>query len=235
MLWLFCAVNMAAQADQTNPAVPSTNIQATPQSGFIVLSNRWRTLLGITNFGGAPAPNSVAPQQQQPPSVPPWSVSPDNNFTVMETSNIVPHDAMEAWLLKEIEKDKLGLERTNLDIHSRWALEQSLRQLQEQWNEHETQVESNKAFVESIRSNPRGALTNMPDPITQILSLNVARTTSELADPTLDPYRRQALERILTTYQQQLADHATNAQLWVDLRLAQASKNEEKVSEAQHR
>ena len=238
MLWLvIVAANIAAQADQTNLPAAVPNGLANRPPGFEVLSNRWRTLLGISNFGGAPAPNSIPPPFQHPPAPPPpaWlNTNLDTHFTVMETSNIVPHDAMEAWLLKTIETNKFDLQKTNLDSHSRWMLEQHLRLLQGQWSDHEAQVESNKAFAEAIRSNPRGALTNMPDPITQALSLSVARTKSELADPTIDPYRRQAHETVLGTFKQQLADHETNAQLWADVHSARASGNQEEISNAEH-
>jgi hypothetical protein len=239
-LWLGMVLNITVQADQSNApqaGIVITNAKTQSISGFEVLSNRWRTLLGISNFGGMSAPNSLPPPQfAPPPSSPPWlNTNLDTNFTVMETSNIVPHDAMEFWLLKSIQDKKDELQKPGLDQHSRQMIELALRQFQGQWDEHESQVESNKTLVANIRSNPRGALTNMPDPIAQALSLSVMRAENELSDPTLPAYRRQALETISATYKQQLADHETNAQLWLDLRLAQASKDGGKVADAEHK
>ncbi len=174
------------------------------------------------------------------PRVPgsPWVTPISTNFDLSNvnaggpTSNAVPHDAMDAWLLQTIEKTKQDLQRPGLDATSRQFLEMSLRRLYGQWDDHQAQVQSNKAFIEAIRSNPRTALTNMPDPIEQSWSSAIAQKERELADPRLDPYRRQALETIVTTFKQQLADHTTNAQLWANLRLAQQSKDAEQMDHA---
>ncbi len=164
-----------------------------------------------------------------------WLLQASTNFDLSDTnlnaggpaSNAVPHDAMDAWLLQTIDKNKRDLQTPGLDAVSRQFLQRSLRRLYGQWNNHQAQVQNNKAFVETMHSNPKTALTNMPDPIEQSWSLAIAQKERELADTTLDPYRRQALEAIVATLKQQLADHTTNAQLWANLHQAQQSKDAE--------
>jgi hypothetical protein len=149
-------------------------------------------------------------------------------------SNTVPHDTMEVWLLQKINGVRLDLQRPGLDANSRQFLENSLARFKRQWADHQAQVQSNKLFIETIRSNPRtGFMTNRPDPIEQSLKLDIAHYERELDNPALPSNMRKIYEGMLDDYKQKLADHETNAQLWVNLRLARQSKNEEQMAYAE--
>jgi len=149
-------------------------------------------------------------------------------------SNTVPHDTMEVWLLQKINGVRLDLQRPGLDANSRQFLENSLARFKRQWADHQAQVQSNKLFIETIRSNPRtGFMTNRPDPIEQSLKLDIAHYERELDNPALPSNMRKIYEGMLDDYKQKLADHETNAQLWVNLRLARQSKKEEQMAYAE--
>lgn len=187
----------------------------------------------------------VRPSMSAPDRVPgsPWVTSantnlPDANLNdlnvVEQTTNLsAPRDAMEAWLLQMIESTKRDLGKLNLDVNTRQRLEWKMKRLQGQMADYQTQVQSNITIAAAMRSNPKTAFTNMLDPIAQSWSLTVKQYERELADPTLNPYRRQALETIVANAKQQLADHQTNAQLWANLVQAQLSRDSEKVASSQ--
>ena len=187
----------------------------------------------------------VLPPMSGPEKVPgsPWVMSastnlPDTNFidlnVVDQTSNSPAlQDAIGKWLFQTIDSTKRDLEKPGLDANSRQLLEWKLKHLQGQMADHQTQVESNMTIAAAMRSDPKTAFTNMQDPISQSWSLTVAQNERELADPALNPYRRQALEIIMANAKQQLADHQTNAQLWANLVQAQLSRNSEQVASSQ--
>jgi len=162
----------------------------------------------------------------------------DTNFNLLSTNEVEfktggAPDAMELGLLKRIKDIKSNLLQPGLDPNSRGMFEHLLKELRGELVDHRTMVQSNQAFAEAIRLNPRTARTNMPDPIEQFLSLDVARNERMLADPTLDPNTRRMFERMLEDAKQKLADHETNAQLWDNLRLARQSKDVKQVAYAE--
>jgi hypothetical protein len=171
----------------------------------------------------------------------PWITSsrtniPDMNFmnvTERVSNSPVSHDAMEDWLSKMIDSTRRDLEKPDLAANMHQQLQWKLKQLEGQLADHRTLVRSNEIFVEAIRSNPRSALTNMPDPISQTWASIIKRNERELADPALNPYRRQALETIVANAKQQLSDHQTNAQLWANLVQDQISGNSQQAARDQ--
>src|SRR5208283_2768622 len=106
-----------------------------------------------------------------------------NFIAVGLMSNAVPPDIYEVWALKAIEDTKLELQAPNLDTNYQHSLKWLLRQLQGQLADHRTQVQQNNAFLQSVQANPRTAWTNMMDPITEALTMDVAHYERELASP----------------------------------------------------
>jgi len=171
-----------------------------------------------------------------PPS--PWFMQPETNFNLSDTNEEefkarTAFDTMEVGLLNRINEIKTNLSQPALPPSSRGMLEHLLGELRWQLANHRAMVQSNQAFAQAIRANPKTAWTNMPDPIEQSLSMAIARNERILADPTLDPNNRRIFEHMLEDSEQKLADHETNAQLWTNLRLARASKDTERITHAE--
>jgi hypothetical protein len=78
------------------------------------------------------------------------------------------------------------------------------------------------------------ALTNTNvDPSMRFFSELTAGYESELANPSLDPRRRQILEEMLTDMRRTQADLSTNSQLWANLRDARLSRDNERVARSE--
>jgi len=82
----------------------------------------------------------------------------------------------------------------------------------------------------SMPARPGDTLTNKTDFVQQALLNSVTSYEHELANPGLDPILRKTFERLLEERKRQLADHQTNAQLWINVRQAEQSKDLEKAS-----
>jgi hypothetical protein len=78
------------------------------------------------------------------------------------------------------------------------------------------------------------ALTNTNvDPAMRFFSELTAGIERELANPSLDPRRRQILEDMLTDIRRRQADLSTNSQLWANLRDARLSRDKERVARSE--
>lgn len=179
-----------------------------------------------------------SPDFQLPPPPKPWFLQADTNLDILSTNEEefkvgAAPDAMEIGVLNRIKEIKSNLLQPNADPNSRGMLEHLLKDLRGQLADHHAMVQSNQAFAEAIRSNPRTAWTNMPDPIEQSLVLDVKRNERMLADPALDPNTRSMFERMLEDSKQRLADHKTNLELWINLRLARQTKDVEQTTRAE--
>jgi hypothetical protein len=217
-----------------------TNLDAKTRQQLEATLKRFQTLANSqaqvqSNYAIAVARGGLPPSTISPERVPssPWIMSSKTNIANTNFTNVIeqapnssaPHDVMGDWLSKMIDSTKKELERPDLDTNMRQRLEWKLKQLAGQLADHQMLIQSNTDFAKAMRSNPRSALTNMADPILQTWSSIVERNERELADPALDPYKRQALETIVANAKQQLADHQTNAQLWANLVQDEISRN----------
>lgn len=185
-----------------------------------------------------PQPPAMITSSQLSPPLTAWFMQADTNFDLLSTNKEEfkiggTPDAMEIGVLNRIKEIKSNLLQSKTDPNSRGMLEHLLKELRGELADHRALVQSNQAFAEAIRSNPRTAWTNMPDPIEQFLSLDVKRNERMLADSALDPNTRKMFERMLEDSRQKLADHKTNAQLWVNLNLARQSKFVEQTARAE--
>lgn len=144
-------------------------------------------------------------------------------------------DVYAAWLSHSIGDLERQLNQTNtgnLNTNYRASLEWILRLQRVKLTNHLENVKAQANFVGSVRSNSKTAWTNMPDPISEQLTLEVAKYQAQLADPTLAPGIRKSYERMLANYQEKLADHETNAFLWANLHLAEQNDNREQIASA---
>jgi hypothetical protein len=165
-----------------------------------------------------------APLISPPPLIPQMTT----NFSVTNA-----HDAYEGWLLGAVDDTERKLQQTNLNAGYRQSLEWILKLNQGKLSNHQAQIQRESDFVKAVKSNPRTAWTNMPDPIEEALASDVTKYEGELANTSLAPNTRKTYEAMLDNYNQKLADHETNAQLWANLRLALDSHKQEQLVQAQ--
>jgi hypothetical protein len=153
----------------------------------------------------------------QPVTTAPQAVNGSGGGTV---SNTVNHDPYEKWVLQTIDDLKRTLQNTNLNEGYRRSQEWMLRHQQESLAEHQAQVQKQLEFTKSVHADLQTAWTNILDPISESLTMDVARCQQDLADPLLTTNARASYQAMLEDYQQKLADHTTNARLWMNMRLA---------------
>lgn len=146
------------------------------------------------------------------------------------------NDARETVLRHGIEDWERKLENTNLDARARAVFEGNLKRcrmdLTDYEEERKEEAEHQRKFQEALRANFRTAWTNIPDPLENALRAQIRRYESELSDPGLAPNVRETDERSLAVFKQELAERATNVQLWANLRLAEQNNNSAQIDEA---
>jgi hypothetical protein len=175
----------------------------------------------------------------QPRSAPaPWFLTVNTNFDLFGTNEEeykanVTGDAMEVGLLKKINDIKVSLTNSRLDSYSRGRFQHLLTEFRAKLADHREMIQKNRVFIASMRSNPTTGWTNMPDPIEQLLASDVRRDEQILANPSIDPNTRNMYEKLLWNSREKLADHETNAQLWINLRMAEQSGNTAKTAYAE--
>lgn len=151
----------------------------------------------------------------------------------MSSNMLAAHDAYEAMLIYTIDDTKRQLEKTNLNLEHQRGLEWLLDVNQAKLANHYEQLGKHSNFLNSVRSNPKTAWTNMPDPITETLSSDVSRYDALSKDPMLPPRERETYKTMLAGYQSKLADHETNAQLWASLHLAEQNNDPQQVARSE--
>ena len=158
----------------------------------------------------------------------PMIVAPVGQFdTSNQTTN--SKSSYEEVLSSSIEETKLALQQTNLNPIYRQSLERLLRVNESKLSDYSVHVKKQHDFLNSVKANPQTAWTNLPDPVQAALESDVKQYQGELANPSLTPEMRRTYEAMLSTFQEKLADHQTNAQLWANLRLATQNQNQEKM------
>jgi hypothetical protein len=223
ILILLVATACVARGDQL------TNNNARPPSAFKM---RLDEIKAEQKIAQPRLPTQMSPFQVPPPPNS-YQVNTNNLETnEPETDSIPPRDAMETWLLQKITSIKGDLQKTNLNPVVEQSLQMELWQFREQLTEHRAQVRDQTALAETLRTNPMSGLTNPPDLIGSMMSRSVENYERESANPALPPNLRKTFEMLAEERKQQLANHETNAQLWINLRLAQQSKNVEQVAHA---
>lgn len=149
------------------------------------------------------------------------------------TNLITPSDAMEKWLLQKISDIKGDLQKTNLNPVFYQSLQEQLWQFRGQLTEHRALVRDHIALAETIRTNRMSFTTNPPDIIGQTMSRSIDNYEKQSVNPGLPPNMRETYKMLAEDRKKQLADHQTNAQLWINLRLAQKSKDTEHMAHAE--
>jgi hypothetical protein len=236
-VWLTCLLLIPASitfAETTSGTV------ASPPTFQDLLTRNARSLTNdsqsLNTFMRHVMPITAAQTNSKPltlprePSLPPQMKNPNYEITnwdtnVSETNSVVPRDAMEKWLLKEIGSAKSDIKNTNLNNLTREFIRQKIWELEEQMIEHRAQVESNKVFLELVRTNPMTVAMQPPDLIGQQLSQTMQHYQREASNPTLPPQLRKTFETLANDRKDQLTDHETNAMLWANLHRAQQSKD----------
>lgn len=242
-MWLRCqSWNNVTRARAGNASTASRSRKFHGSGGFTLIAVVLLfCVAGLFTVNADPASNSLSGSPSRLPPLPPAS----SNYRIGANLNTngagifaasVTNDAREVFLRHLIADAERNLENTNLDARLRPVIESQLRQHRMELTNYEEQrkedAEQKRKFQEALRANPRTAWTNMPDPLENSLRASIRRYESELSDPGLAANVRETDERSLAVLNQQLAERATNVQLWANLRLGIENDNSAQIDEA---